>query len=213
MLENSEIVLRTRKARRREQLVRRRADFFKNDLLAAVEYNALLYVAQKTQPLAEEAIITLQSRFENLGFNPMSDLYAVLDYFATDVPAIVHFRPVRTLRKLVDDGFLRSFFELPHPSSERVRRRNEVEGDCFGNTYIATTPAVHRVKYGCLNFARSPSGVDYVANEFGDSYFILKKDVKARMTCAVTDTYLQQIVATWCVPSPRISFTSLTDFL
>jgi hypothetical protein len=153
---------------------------------------ALTHVAGYSRSPARTAIVSrLLNRFTRLGFTA-SDLVLALRYFADAAPTVIHFRPQLILETLLRDGVYKNFFEIysRQQREERYRRRFEVETHLFGTAYPESLDKRQRVKYGCMNFARKSTGVDRVAETFGDSYFTLKPDVLPRLTFACTDTYL-----------------------
>ena len=139
----------------------KRKEMLEKGLLNAIQYNAVMHVYNSSLSKAQKAVDSLMKKIQVFNLNS-TDLQTILDYYCSDIPVIVHFRPVRSLEKLYRDGFIRNFFELPdwsHDSTRRTRRF-EVEGICFGDTYVEHSPFIDRIKYGCFNFAQKSSGVN-----------------------------------------------------
>ena len=102
-------------------------------------------------------------------------------------PLIIHIK-ADILPLLLEDTHYRNQFETGTSSATlSPPSRNSWESRLFGNTYAAATP-FEKVKYGCLNIWSAPGGVPGAAATYGDSYIILKEEMRQRCTFTVGDS-------------------------
>ena len=122
-----------------------------------------------------------KKKFLNFGFT-IDDFDNIIEFIKNDVNVIIHFDPGKILSKLYDDSFYKNLFETNHSNGSRDKSARMVwENNLFNNIYDNNTPNSERVKYGCLHISGNKKG-DKNASHFGNSYIVLKKNNKKRVT-------------------------------
>jgi len=131
----------------------------------------------------------LQSQIERasrLGFDEL-DFVKTLEWVREQAPIIIHVNLTAVGELLAKDTHYRNQFEtMSSCGSYGHGHRSSVEDSLFGKAY-AGAKGFDRVKYGTLNFANNPLGVES-ARHYGKDYFLLK-GVRLRTTLTSADSF------------------------
>jgi hypothetical protein len=128
----------------------------------------------------------LITKFINLGYNE-KDLHQVVKYVQNDIDIIIHVNLDKTLKYLCQDIFYRNIFEtLKGGGSNCLTSRADWERNLFNGVYENAKP-FEKVKYGALNIGNHPNGIK-MCYPYGDSFLVLKKDIKKRATFVYGDS-------------------------
>ncbi|GAQ80501.1 hypothetical protein KFL_000550310 [Klebsormidium nitens] len=142
----------------------------------------------RAKEASNAALPRLAQNFQRLGYDK-DVLQTVLKYLRDAAPIIIHFDPFLPIEpgccfyRTVLDAFLadshcRSVFETEVTASNTAQRE-EKERTLFAGQYDGETAPGERPKYGSVNLYNMPGGT---ARDFGDCYFELKAQVRARCT-------------------------------
>lgn len=128
----------------------------------------------------------LLTKFINFGYTE-KDLHQVVKYVQNNANVVIHVNLDKTLQYLCQDIFYRNIFEtLKGGGSNCLASRADWEKNLFNGIYENAKP-FEKVKYGALNIGNHYSGVK-MCYPYGDSYLILKKDIKKRATFVYGDS-------------------------
>lgn len=161
--------------------------------LSDVQKSAYEYAKTKSQIHSKKIKFQILERFNSLGYIE-SDIKKSISYLKNDVQIIIHFRS-NLLNQIVDDGYYRNRYEL-----DANFDRSGWENNLFNKIYDGC-PKKEKVKYGTLNVLNDNKGV-FSAYGYGDSYFVLKKEVNKRSTFVMGDSSGGQFhIATFKYPN------------
>lgn len=139
---------------------------------------ALEYCNKKAEEYANRDYPILIERFKGRGLDE-GDLALVTSYIQNIAPVIIHLRLDNILEYLVNDIYYRNQFQTSNSNGLlSYAQRVDWESKLFGGTY-GDVDGFYRVKYGPLNITNDPNGVKF-ATGYGDSYLLLKNEVKDR---------------------------------
>jgi hypothetical protein len=156
----------------------------KNDaisLLNSSQLKALQYTNTKQQGKQAESIEQLKKTYQLDDFK----YKRLIDRFSSSY-IVINFHPDKHLALFNADTHYRSLFETKTSSGcADTVARNLWESAMFNKVYDDCEPSI-RCKYGALNLCKG----NYVtsASRYGDSYFIMKPDVKYRSTFTYGDS-------------------------
>ena len=135
-------------------------------------------------------------------------LEALLTYVSTKAPILIYFNPRTTLQHLLDGTHYKNQHELTIPSSgalSHLPSRDQWENRLFHGAY-ASAEASEKPKYGCLNITGHKCGLfaaenltnvgpademkryGPMATQYGDSFLMLKREVRNRATWCHRDS-------------------------
>jgi len=157
--------------------------------LSDIQVAALKWCSLKAKIFHNNVYQNAMIKFLDMGYNE-NDLINTLDYIK-NLDAIVHFgrcsnnRPIEWLKI---DTHLKNTFEV-HNKCDSARV--EWEDNLFHKVYKSDCSPKERVKYGCLNLLSDNAGCQS-AHGYGQSYMILKNDIKPRITFVCGDSCTKQ---------------------
>lgn len=105
----------------------------------------------------------------------------------TESPVIIHFNFDNLAQTFETDTKYKNCYELHKMRDNGDIFRTHIEDFLFNKIYNSV-PAKDKVKYGCINIYRSQYGVRSAAG-YGDSYIVLKENVKDRMSFVFGDSF------------------------
>jgi len=159
---------------------------------AAVEY--INTEAQKSSDAAKEEMI---KRFTKLGLDNIS-FENTLMYIREIAPMIIHFRAKDVLKKFSEDYYYRNLFETKTSNgTTNLESRTTKEDKIFNHIYKGADGS-ERIKYGALNFLNSSQGIS-LCNGYGESFLILKNNVRFRTTIASCNTFGSNVILGNCM--------------
>jgi hypothetical protein len=154
--------------------------------LRQCQLDALAFADGRAEEASEDALGELCERVEGIG-KSRAELANVLDHIRESAPVIIHIDVPKVLELLVEDSHYRSLFETKTSNGHTDRyARKSWEHALFGEAYDKATP-FERCKYGVPNLSGSYYGVS-AADSYGDSYLLLKKKVRRRITITDMDS-------------------------
>ena len=137
-------------------------------------------------PSAKLALDRVNEQAKNKSTLITSHYLTTVNCFKKHATVIIHFHPTKVLQNLVNDTHYRNLFETNQSNGSNSRSsRERWEAEMFGESYNGVV-ASHRVKYGCLR--KSSRGDPVASRTYGDSYLILKEELKPRCTFAISDS-------------------------
>lgn len=117
-------------------------------------------------------------------------LLEVVKNHIKNVPLIIHFNFDVLCKYFETDGKYKNCFEIHNLVIEGMRTHVE---DILFNEIYGRSCGKEKPRYGCLNLYLDKSGVTS-AKSYGDSYMILKNDVKNRTSFVVGDSIWQTTI-------------------
>jgi hypothetical protein len=102
-------------------------------------------------------------------------------------PVIIHFYFDKLAQTFETDIKYKNCYEIHKMRDNDGNFRTHIEDFLFNKIYNSV-PAKDKVKYGCINIYRSEYGVRS-ASGYGDSYIVLKENLKDRMSFVYGDSY------------------------
>jgi hypothetical protein len=162
---------------------------FKTIDLHPVQQKALEWCRKKAKIFHKNVYDNAVIRFLELGFTRV-DLEDAIDYIK-NIDPIIHFGKglQSPINWLITETKLKNCFELGYRGTEPCLRIQS-EDNLFNNSYTGTDPNL-RVKYGCLNLMSDIKGCAS-AHPYGNSFMILKPEVKPRITFVCGDSFGMQ---------------------
>ena len=120
-------------------------------------------------------------------------------YIRDHAPMIIHIHLDPILQYLISDSHYRNQFETKTSNGTLDNNiRRQWESRMFGGAYNhSSVTGFDRVKYGVFNIFNCPDGVPTCCH-YGDSYLMLKNEVRLRTTCADKDTACDDANLTTC---------------
>ena len=163
----------------------------KLDKFTELQEKALTYVEKKSKIFCKNTTLDVQNRFTKLGYNE-SDLLGVIDYLKNNVDITININLDKILTFILQDDKYKNLFETNTSGGNKVHSIRAVwEDKLFNNIYKDAT-STERVKYGALNVTNSKNGIS-CCRGYGDSFFILKKDVRKRTSFVIGDSSKQDV--------------------
>ena len=150
---------------------------------------ALAFSYKKSKLYSKNVFDNLVLRFLNFGYKK-EDIKKVQNYVKNHSQIIIHFSPL-LLDKFLNDTNYRNGFEIGRDSNY-LKSRITWETNLFNRIYDNVKDGSNRVKYGVLNITNCLEGVKSCYS-YGDSYFVLKKDIKKRSTFVFGDSSIMDI--------------------
>jgi hypothetical protein len=127
---------------------------------------------------------TLKLHQKLTGFGLLPDLELLRQYIERDCPIIIHIHISKHMEMYLKDTHYRNQFEtLKTSGCSNLTTRGGWETKMFDKLYDKAEKH-ERVKYGTINISNDPNGVR-ACYSYGNSYFVLKKEVRQR--CTLTD--------------------------
>lgn len=174
--------------------------------LTVLQDNAIKYAEKKSKIISKNVYLMILAKFKFLGYTE-DNLRDTIKYIQLKVPVVIHLNLDKTLQYLCNDTEYRNQFETQTSggilSSES---RLQWEKVLFNGIYDKSE-GHDKVKYGALNITNS-NGIKSCYS-YGDSYLILKDDIKKRITFVHGDSSGQDLhIVTYEYPVPILSFLS-----
>ena len=174
-------------------------DDFPKEFTQEVDPNEFNFIEPtELLPIQEKVLKSLNEQIEKtstIAYNNMinsktytaDELNKFKDYLNKSVNLIIHVNLDLRMTHLCQDLYYRSQFETGTSGGTLSRsQRHAWESSLFAKMYDTCTD-FERVKYGCLNFLCSPNGISS-ASQYGQSYLVLKKDFRDRVTFTYGDS-------------------------
>lgn len=154
--------------------------------LTSHQKNALEYSEIKANEHSIRDYLQLITRFKNKGYDE-GDLELIVNYIQNIAPIIIHLKLDTILECLCNDIYYRNQFQTSTSNGalsyqSRIAWEKKLFNDAYNND-----DGFYRVKYGPLNITNDPNGVK-AAMPYGDSYLLLKNDIKNRTTLTYGDS-------------------------
>jgi hypothetical protein len=157
-------------------------------VLTPMQEQALTYCHKKSKIFSRNILPNLFKKFAKRGLG-IEDMKAVYKYIQKDMQIVVHVNLQNVLQFLVKDTHYKNTFEVT--KTDNIPGRIDWENNLFNSVYNKC-PGGERVKYGALNLTNNPTGVP-PAYSYGNSFMILKNEVKARTTFVYGDSAAKDI--------------------
>lgn len=156
--------------------------------LTKTQKEAIAFCNKKAKIYSKGVLPNLHAKLVDKGLSK-EDILKVFKYFK-NVPLIIHFNPTKTLHFLEKDGIVKNLFQV-NASGGCTNKLSRLswETKLFNGIYD-NSPAHEKVKYGTLNLTSNPIGVS-VCTGYGNSYLLLKSDVKKRVSFVFDDSSRQ----------------------
>ncbi len=114
------------------------------------------------------------------------DLKQVIKYIQSEVNITINISLRTIIDHMLNDTHYKNGFEVNKIFCKNDATRSMWENNLFNNIYDKSVPE-EKVKYGALNIFNDPNGVSS-AYAYGDSFFVLKKDVNERSSFVSGDS-------------------------
>ena len=167
-------------------------------LLNPTQMNALTYVNEKNKKVSDKSRdnVIKKCKLSPVLFNQ------VLERFASS-NIIINFHPNKHLHYFLKDTNYRNLFETGHSSGSTNKTDRAGWEDGLFNSIYENAKGAERCKYGALNLEKG----QYLnsANYYGDSYFVLKHEVKLRSTYTYGDSSSTNNVYSFMYPEAFLS--------
>lgn len=166
-------------------------------LLTEIQQKGIDFSFKKSKIYHTSTYLNVVKLFMDLGYDEQ-DLKQVLDYMLV-VPVTINF-PSKLLPEFIADGRYKNCFEVSKGNQCGYGQTRKVwERFLFKGIYDNATPK-ECVKYGAINLFSEPNGL-IACSPYGGSVFVLKNNVKERMSITPADSIHQEwVLATfkWC---------------
>lgn len=161
------------------------------DKLTPIQRMALDQSEKKAKISSKNTYLNVLGRFISLDYSE-DHLKTTLNYIRNDVKPVIHIMIENLIQYFIDDGFYRNQFETnTSRGALSCPSRLSWEKNLFRGVYDISTGS-EKVKYGALNLLNYKNGV-LSAYCYGDSYMILKDEVKNRITFVSGDSASMQL--------------------
>ncbi len=161
------------------------------DKLSPLQEKAIEYFKKKAKIMNKSIKLQTLAKFYFNGYTE-EQMETTLDYIKNKMPIVIHVK-METVGHLAKDTHYRNMFERnssKYAFSANACPRIEWEKNLFNGIYDQST-AFEKVKYGAINILNNPSGV-FLAHGYGDSYLLLKQNVKERTSFVFGDSSSKQ---------------------
>lgn len=158
--------------------------YFLNEPLSDIQKKAVIYVMKKSKAFSKNTKDTVKLKFIKKGWD-INLIPDIVNHIAC-CDAIIHFKITNLYQYFKNDAKYRNLFEIYKNSGSALKPRNEWENNLFSNIYNDALPE-ERVKYGCINLYGKNYGCKS-ALIYGESYIILKSNVKKRCSFVCGDS-------------------------
>ena len=159
--------------------------------LTPLQEKALEYSRKKARIIVRNMHLTTLARFRTLGYTE-DDLTRVGDYIRRKMQIVIHVNLDKVLDHWCRDPHYRNQFETGTSGGALSRELRTVwEDTLFGKIYH-DAQGPERVKYGALNITNDVAGVRS-CHGYGDSYLVLRNEVKDRSTFVYGDSCRQDL--------------------
>jgi hypothetical protein len=150
--------------------------------LTLAQQNALKYVNKKSKIFIKNVKMQINADFLTKNYN-LEDIDKIIKYIQNDVQIVIHININKDLQYFLNDNHYKNIFEIPEKKGIfYLKQRNEWEDFLFSKSYSDDNiEPIEKVKYGTLNLLNNSAGVMSCIS-FGDSYFVLKNNIKKRTT-------------------------------
>ncbi len=168
-------------------------DIYVEPQLTNNQKNALAFAHKKSKTYSKNTRLDAIYKFNLMGYTK-EDFNRSVDYIKNDVNIIIHVNLDNVLESIINDsdGLYRNRFETGTSGGCNFDKpRRDWENSLFSKLYDNAQP-YERVKYGALNVTNSINGIGTCLH-YGDSYFVLKKQVKNRSTFVIGDSSNMQM--------------------
>ena len=124
----------------------------------------------------------------------IDNIPSLLTSYLASAPMVINFK-LESLQHFLNDTHYRNIFETGRGNgSNNMEARKNVESTCFHEMYN-NAEASARPKYGSLNIYNRPNGV-ISTQGYGRSFFVLKNNVRSRVTISSSDTFGSSVIGT-----------------
>lgn len=153
--------------------------------LTSSQKKALEYANKKARIHSKQTRGVVLTRFINMGYTE-NDLNAVLNYIQFECNVTINCPTKVLVGHIINSPHFKNGYEVARDQGY-LQARTTWENNLFNNAYTESA-FVERPKYGALNLLKLAGGS---APGYGKSYFILKPEVKGRITFVNGDSSLQ----------------------
>lgn len=158
-----------------------------NIKLTKCQVKALKFCIKRSKLMSKNTEHLLLEKIIKLGYGP-SD-YDILMKYVEDID-IMMFLPLFSkglIHKFKEDCRLKNLFEVMYGMGGNCTSSRIIWENSLFNGFYDKSTAEEKVKYGCVNMDKNPLGV-LSAKSYGDSFLVLKKEVKYRITLVYGDS-------------------------
>lgn len=153
--------------------------------LTSSQKKALDYSCKKAKIHSKQTRGVVLTRFVNMGYTE-NDLNDVLNYIQFNCDVTINCPTKILTEHIINSPHFKNGYESGRCETY-LNARTTWENNLFNNAYMESA-IIERPKYGALNLLKFVSGS---APGYGKSYFILKPEVKNRITFVNGDSSLQ----------------------
>lgn len=158
--------------------------------LTKCQLQSLEYSYKKSKIFSKNTKPNLELLFLEHKHNK-EDIRKIVKYIRLVSPINIHVNLTNILKHLVKDDHYRNVFETNTKGDGYLKSREIWEKSRFNDFYRGSEPN-ERVKYGAINLTNNPTGVP-PARAYGESYLVLRQDVKMRTTFLLDDSSKQEL--------------------
>lgn len=159
--------------------------------LTPSQEKAVATFKKKSKIISKGMKLLTLARFEELGYSE-KDFENSIKFIKYESQIVIHVNLEKTLNFLLKDTHYRNQFETKTSSGAlSTFARMDWERNLFGKVYDSVS-GFERVKYGALNMTNDSCGVK-CAYLYGDSYFVMKKEVKERTSFTYGDSAAKEM--------------------
>ena len=160
--------------------------------ISNTQIKAIEYCFKKSKLFSKNVYKNLLARFQFKG-HTKNDLNQVVKFIKKNIRIIIHVNLDSCLQYLIKDDHYRNQFETNRSHGTLSSSARMVwENNLFNNIYHKDIDGGERVKYGTINITNDPLGVTKCYG-YGDSYLILKDNVKTRCSFIMGDSCAMDI--------------------
>lgn len=173
--------------------------------LTSVQGEAILYAGKKSKIISKNVYLMVLAKYKFLGYTE-DDLKTTVNYIQEKAPVIIHLNLDRVIKFLCNDTEYRNQFETGTSGGSLSHElRLKWEKTLFNGIYDKSK-GYEKVKYGVLNITNNPEGTKSCYT-YGDSYLVLKSEIKKRTTFVHGDSSRQDLhIVTFSYPVPILNF-------
>lgn len=154
--------------------------------LEPIQKSAIDFANKKAKIHAKASYSNALIMFIELGYTE-NDLKMAINYIENIADITINVRIATIIGHIVNDTHYKNCFEVrPTKYGGGNASRQNWENNMFNNIYDNAEP-IDRVKYGAINLFNQEGGCASCKG-YGESFFVLKKEVKKRSTFTVGDS-------------------------
>jgi Protein of unknown function (DUF3626) len=162
--------------------------YFLDDPLTKIQREAVIYTIKKSKAFSKSTKNNIRMKFIQKSWD--IDLIPKIIDHISGCDVIIHFKIERLHTFFKSDTQYRNYFEV-HKLKDDTCARGQAENNLFSNIYSGCN-AKEKVKYGCINLYNDKNGCPSACG-YGESYIVLKSEVKRRCSFVCGDSFNYQM--------------------